>query len=206
MSSHFYPVQRLGRSRRSQQRFPEAERQWHKALEEAMSFSKDDGRYCLCLEKIGRLYDGEKRYEKAEGLYKEALQLRKAHDSKNQKDLATAYNNLAAVQFKLGRYDEAEKNYTEALTIREKEFGKSSKEAAVVIYQVGMIFHKQKKYPQAEDYYKRALDIKNKVFGPNHKELIHILRNYANLLKKTGRESTADQMYQFADSIEKKNS
>ncbi len=186
--------------------FLEAERQWHKALEEARTFGKDDGRYCLCLEKIGRLYDGEKRYEKAEGLYKEALQLRKAHDRENQKDLATAYNNLAAVQFKLGRYDEAEKNYTEALSIREKEFGKSSKEAAVVIYQIGMIFHKQKKYPQAEDFYKRALDIKNKVFGPNNKELIHILRNYANLLKKTGRESTADQMYQFADSIEKKNS
>ena len=58
----------------------EAQRMWHKALEEARGFGKDDGRYCFCLESIAHLYFEQDHSDRAEGLYQEALDLRKAHD------------------------------------------------------------------------------------------------------------------------------
>jgi tetratricopeptide (TPR) repeat protein len=181
-----------------------AHKDWQAAMEEAEKFAKTDGRTVATVEGMAQCEYLRGNWEKAETLYKRALEVRESQQGAEHEDVATVLNNLGAVYFKRGYYKEAMSNFEKALLIRRKTFPETHLEIGKALYHLALVCHAQMRYDEADNHYRKSLDIKNKTLGNNHPALINLLRNYAHLLRKTSRDSIAAQMEQFASGIESK--
>jgi tetratricopeptide (TPR) repeat protein len=83
------------------------------------------------------------RYDEAEPLYKQALELRKRLLGENHPSTASSYNNLASLYNAMGRYEEAEPLYEQALAICQRVLGVNHPNT-VTIRKNWEIFLKQK--------------------------------------------------------------
>jgi tetratricopeptide (TPR) repeat protein len=70
------------------------------------------------------LYNSQGKYEEAEPLHLQALELRQRLLGENHPDVATSLNNLALLYNSQGRYEKAELLYLQALSIAEVSLGK----------------------------------------------------------------------------------
>ena len=71
------------------------------------------------------LYKSQGRYEEAEPLYLQALQLTRSLLGESHPDVATSLNNLAELYRSQGRYEEAEPLYLQALQLRRSLLGEA---------------------------------------------------------------------------------
>lgn len=97
------------------------------------------------LHQIGMLHHDQDRYEEAEKMYQESLNI--SEKRKYNGGIADAYGGLGTVRYLQDRYDEAMKMYQASLEIHEKRGNKSG--MAVISGQIGRIFHAQKNYKKA---------------------------------------------------------
>ena len=75
------------------------------------------------LNNLAGLYKSQGRYEEAEPLYIQALDMRKKLLGEEHPDVATSLNNLAGLYSSQGRYEEAEPLYIQALDMYKKLLG-----------------------------------------------------------------------------------
>ncbi len=72
---------------------------------------------------LAGLYVSQLRYQEAESLHKQALQMRKKLLGEEHHDVANSLNNLAELYHSQERYEEAEPLYLQALSVAEKTLG-----------------------------------------------------------------------------------
>jgi tetratricopeptide (TPR) repeat protein len=77
------------------------------------------------LNNLASLYYSQGRYEDAEPLYLQALEIIKAQLGENHPDLVSSLNNMAYLYYYQGRYEEAEPLYLQALEIRKAQLGEN---------------------------------------------------------------------------------
>jgi tetratricopeptide (TPR) repeat protein len=75
------------------------------------------------LNNLAYLYQSQGRYDEAEPLYRQALELRRELLGERHPQVATSLNNLAGLYESQGRYDEAEPLYLEALAMLAQAVG-----------------------------------------------------------------------------------
>ncbi len=96
---------------------------WLAALDETKAFRFDDPRLSASLENLAEVYWKRGKFEKAEPLCKQILQISESVLGPEHADVALAANNLALVCERQGKYVEAALLYQQALSINEKLFG-----------------------------------------------------------------------------------
>lgn len=105
--------------------FLEAQAFWLAALEETSDFRFDDPRLTMTLENLAEVYWRRNKFDKAEPLCKQVLQIAESMLGPEHTDVALAANNLALVCEKQGKYAEAAILFQQALAIGEKFLGSS---------------------------------------------------------------------------------
>ncbi|MEH2458045.1 tetratricopeptide repeat protein, partial [Nostoc sp.] len=75
------------------------------------------------LNDLALLYNSQGRYDQAEPLFLQALELRKRLLGDAHPSVATSLNDLALLYNSQGRYDQAEPLFLQALEIRQQVFG-----------------------------------------------------------------------------------
>ena len=75
------------------------------------------------LNNLAGLYSSQGKYEEAEPLYQQALEMLQKLLGTEHPDIATSLNNLAGLYSSQGKYEEAEPLYQQALAIAEKSLG-----------------------------------------------------------------------------------
>ena len=75
------------------------------------------------LNNLAYLYYSQGRYEEAEPLFIQSLDMRKKLLGEEHPDVATSLNNLAGLYYSQGRYEEAEPLYVQSLDMRKKLLG-----------------------------------------------------------------------------------
>lgn len=107
----------------SESKLLEAQAFWLAALDECADFRFDDPRLSATLEGLSDIYYRRGKFEKAEPLCKQILQIAETLLGQEHTNVALAANNLAIVCEKQGKFAEAAILYQQALVIGEKFLG-----------------------------------------------------------------------------------
>lgn len=108
----------------------EAQAMWLGALDESSDFRFDDPRLSTTLEALAEVYWRRGKFDKAEPLCKQILQISETLLGPEHTDVALAANNLALLCDRQGKHSEAAMLYQQALTISEKILGRNHPDVA----------------------------------------------------------------------------
>jgi len=103
--------------------FLEAQAMWLAALDETTDFRFDDPRLIMTLENLAEVYWRRNKFDKAEPLCKQILQISESVLGPEHTDVALAANNLGLVCEKQGKHAEAAILFQQALVVGEKFLG-----------------------------------------------------------------------------------
>ena len=178
-----YEAQQSGRLR-------EAEEMFLVAVQFAEAFGADDIRRAVTLDNLADVYRAQRRDRDAEGLYRQALEVRSQILGPQHQRVAVGLDNLARFYADQGSYAAAEPLYWRALEISEANLGPDHPDVATTLGGLAALYHDQLEYADAEPLYRRALTIRERL-GLDDVGVAEILEGYADLLKHTGREREA---------------
>lgn len=108
------------------------------------------------------------RFEEAEALYRQALEITSKTLGESHSVYATRLNNLAELLGTTERYEEAEPLYRQALEITQKTLGKEHPDYATRLNNFAGLLDSTERYDEAEPLYRLALEICEKALGTEH--------------------------------------
>ena len=156
------------------------------------------------LNNLARLYKSQGRYEEAEPLYIQALEMRRKLLGEEHPYVAITLNNLARLYKSQGRYEEAEPLYLQALEMKRKLLGEEHPDIATTLNNLAKLYKSQGRYEEAEPLYIQALEMRRKLLGEEHPDIAITLNNLARLYKSQGRYEEAEPLYIQALEIRRK--
>jgi tetratricopeptide (TPR) repeat protein len=152
---------------------------------------------------VEQLYQ-QGKYAEAIPLAQESVHVAEATFGPEHPNVATSFNNLAALYLRQGRYAEAEPLFKRALAIREKALGPGHPDVATSLNNLAGLYDDQGRYADAEPLFKRALAIREKAVGSDHLDVAESLNNLAALYDDQGRYADAEPLYKRALAIREK--
>ena len=147
--------------------------------------------------------DASGRYDEAEPLYREAIEIAEATLGKEHPAYATNLNNLAELLRATGRFGEAEPLYRQAMAIREATLGKKHPDYAADLNNLALLLRAIERYDEAEPLYREAIEIAEATLGKEHPTYATNLNNLAGLLRATERFDEAEPLYRQSMAITK---
>jgi tetratricopeptide (TPR) repeat protein len=140
--------------------------------------------------------DGD--YQKAAGVYREALaEAEKSFGGKHDL-VAAAQRGLADSLLELDQDGEAERLYQRALHLELDLHGEKHADTARTQHDLGILLYYEQRYDEAERLYRRSLATYRALYGENHPTVAQSLNDLAVLLYDTGKFDAAIQTYQEA--------
>ncbi|MEW6493601.1 MAG: tetratricopeptide repeat protein [Cyanobacteriota bacterium] len=144
---------------------------------------------------LANLYSEQGKYEQAEPLYVQILELRRRILSETHPYVATSLNNLACCYSDQEKYGEAEQIYIQALELNKQLLGETHPDVAICLNNLAFLYSSQGKYEQAESLYIQALELSKRLLGETHPDVAICLNNLALLYSSQGRYDQAEQLY-----------
>ena len=193
----------LGYLFRKQQKYPEAEKLFRKAL--AISEKNQDLSYmAFTLNSLGLVHDDMKQTAQAEGEYRKSLALYEGKLKGNP--------NIANVCFNLGNLLKQKGEIEETLTLLRKAeaavqatLGAEHPQMAKARHNLAVIHMTQgKDLEEADRLFRSSRAILERVYGPDHPEVASSLDNHARLLDSLNRKEEAEQLRQRVREIRAK--
>lgn len=143
--------------------FVQAENLFKEAVEESKSFGARNVRLGRALDGLADLYYDLGRYEDAEPLYLEALEIWQQLLGPEQPRVATTMHNLAALYLAREETDKAEPLFQRSLAIWEKSLGEGSLEVAVALDAYAALLQRTGRREEAEPLIERARKIRERL-------------------------------------------
>jgi tetratricopeptide (TPR) repeat protein len=145
---------------------------------------------------LAGLYRDQGKYDQAEPLLVQALEINKPLLGEEHPSVATSLNNLASLYHSQGKYDKAEPLYQKSLAILKKALGEEHPNVAATLNNLAYLYNSQGKYDQAEPLYQQSLEIRKRLLGEEHPDVSTSLNNLASLYKSQGQYEKAEPLYQ----------
>lgn len=152
------------------------------------SYGPDHIEVAEVLNSMGLILKKRADYDRAETLYKRAIEICYATFGREQEHykLGIFYNNLADLDRKRARFDQALELYRRALRSIEKALGPQHSEAGEILHNIGQVHHQLGQYKEAIEYINRALIIIKKEFGDKHYKYGMFLNSLGLAFSMTG--------------------
>ena len=147
--------------------------------------------YGAAINRLALLYKAQGRYDAAEPLYKQAMEIRRAALGEGHPDFAASLNNLASLYQAQGRYDAAEPLYEQAIEIERAALGEEHPDFATSLNNLALLYEAQGRYDAAEPLHKQAMEIRRVALGEGHLDFATSLNNLASLYYDQGRYEDA---------------
>ena len=142
------------------------------------------------LNNLAGLYVSQGRYEEAEPLLKQALELFKSNLGENHPDIATSLNNLAELYQIQGHDDKSELFHKKALELRKSTLGENHPDIASSLNNLGALYI-QTRYKEAEPLLKQALQMFQLTLGADHDLVSSSLNNLSAFYQSQGNSEGA---------------
>ena len=145
------------------------------------------------------------RYEEAEPLLRECLQLQEANSGPSSPGAVTALNKLALLLHHTDRLAEAEALIRRTLAIDEQSYGPEDSNVAIDLNNLAVVLRDTNRLAEAEPLTRRALAISERSDGPEHPLTAIKLNNLAQLLQATNRLAEAEPLVRRAVAISERS-
>jgi tetratricopeptide (TPR) repeat protein len=152
-------------------------------LSKAADLQKDLGLeedFASTLNNLAYLYYSQGRYDQAEPLFLQALELSKRLLGEDHPQVASNLNNLAGLYDSQGRYDQAEPLYLQALELSKRLLGEDHPHVATSLNNLAVLYKSQGRYDQAEPLYLQALELSKTPAGRRPSHVATSLNNLAD--------------------------
>jgi len=146
------------------------------------------------LNNLAVLYEYQGRYNDAEPLYLQSLDIRKHQLGDDHPFVASSLNNLAGLYRSQGRYNDAEPLYLQSLDIWKRQLGDDHPDVATSLNNLAGLYESQGRYNDAEPLYLQSLDIRKRQLGDDHPSVATSLNNLALLYESQGKYSEAEDL------------
>ena len=154
---------------------------------------------------LGTLYKDQGRYNEAESLLEESLNLAKNLLDNNHRAIGAYKNNLASLYNIQGKYRQAEVLFMESLDNIKKLFGEHHPDVASVLNSLGNVYRSQENYNKAESFFKQALEIRKTCLSENHPDYAVSLNDLGLLYTELGRYTDAEGLLLKSLAIKEKS-
>ena len=136
------------------------------------------------------------RFQQAEDLYKQAMQIRKQAGDEEHADIAMSLQGLGMLARERGEYLKAQTLLVQALQMYERICDNGHPWIGVVLYELALLFIAQGGYEQATAYLQRALAIWEQAASTDHPFYTLALNGLANMYNRQGRYQEAAWLFQ----------
>ncbi|MBD2353788.1 tetratricopeptide repeat protein [Tolypothrix sp. FACHB-123] len=161
-------------------------------LQKELGLEKD---LATSLNNLAALYDSQGKYNQAEPLFIQALDLLRRFLGDEHPDVAISLNNLAELYRSQGKYSQAEPLLIQAKDLRRRLLGEEHPDFATSLNNLAELYRSQGKYSQAEPLYIQALNLRRRLLGEEHPDVATSLNNLAALYDSQGKYSQAEPLY-----------
>ncbi|OWT42400.1 phosphorylase superfamily [Pochonia chlamydosporia 170] len=135
------------------------------------------------------------RYQKAEQMHRQSLQVYETVLGKDHPDTLSSINSLANALKNLGKYEEAERMHRQTLQLRQKVLGKDHPRTLDSMNNLANVLRHLGKYEEAEQMHWQTLELRQKVLGKDHPDTLSSMDSLANVLRHLGEYEEAEQMH-----------
>ena len=142
------------------------------------------------LNNLALYYRVSGRYQQAEPLYQEAVNIKRLRADDDPASLAISLNNLAGLYFALGDYKSAEPLVQQVVTIR-RALGSEAWAFGSSLNNLAAIYHRTGRYKAAEPLYEEAIAAWRRIVGDQHPKLRTALSNLSGLYVAMKRPTAA---------------
>ncbi|RYO22811.1 hypothetical protein AA0113_g12754 [Alternaria arborescens] len=149
----------------------------------SVGFGERDGEESLteAIHNLGLLYAHQGKLDKAEEMFKRALQGKEKALRRDHTSTLDTVNNLGVLYKNQGKLDKAEEMYERALQGCEKALGRDHTSTLDTVNNLGLLYAHQGKLDKAEVMLERALEGYEKRFGLDHPRCCSLRRDIAAL-------------------------
>ncbi|ORY58756.1 P-loop containing nucleoside triphosphate hydrolase protein [Pseudomassariella vexata] len=164
------------------------------ALEFQDGCSNQESEWTL-LRNVGESKNILGKYEEAEKMYRQALELQEKVLGREHPDTIGSMNNLAIVLGSQGKYEEAEQRHRQTLELCEKVLGREHPDTLGSMNNLALVLGSQGKYEEAEQRHRQTLELYEKVLGREHPDTLRSMNNLAFVLGSQGKYEEAEQRH-----------
>lgn len=147
------------------------------------------------LTSLGRIYQSFARFDAAEALLLEALDLRREHLGSEHPDVGTALRDLAWLAYVRGDYDRADALYADALGIHRLSLPEDHLDIAADLEGMGLIQRVRGNLDSAQDFLQRSLTIREAHLPPDDSRVVTNLNTLAYIYYNQDRLDQAEALY-----------
>ncbi len=144
--------------------------------------------------KLGLLMD-------AEGLYREALELRMAELGPDAPETLQTLNALGALVFDLGRYDEARVLFEQSAEASRRTLGEDHQDTLGTLNNLAVLEQRLGNEAVAAERFEELLEARRRALGPEHRDTLQAMVNLGLARMGTGRPDEARQLISEARAI-----
>ena len=157
--------------------------------------SPTNAQFSTLLNKLAGLYQDQGKFDKAELLYLQALDLDKRKLGEKSSEYATSLSNLALLYVDQAKFNQAENLYIKALQITKETLGDKHPDYAITLDNLASLYSKMGKYDQAEVLFSQALQIRKEVMGEESSEYASSLNNLGAMYDEQGFSIKAEPLF-----------
>ncbi|MEM8930714.1 MAG: tetratricopeptide repeat protein, partial [Acidobacteriota bacterium] len=176
-----------------------AERSLNQALENLRASGAGTRLLVRALNNNALLLSQAGRYEMAERLYRESLEMRTRLYGPSHLDTARAQHNLGGLLRNLGRLEESEKELLRSLDSRTDRLGEESKDVATTRSSLALTLADQGRLDEAESLLGQVVASRRADYGENHPRFVGAVVNLGFVLRLLERFDDADANFQIAE-------
>ncbi|HEV3456798.1 MAG TPA: serine/threonine-protein kinase [Thermoanaerobaculia bacterium] len=156
------------------------------------------------MDTMGKVYESLGLYDKAEGLLRDALQIRRRALGNAHPDVARTMNVLASVLYEKGDYAGAEALFRETLALQRRLLGSEHPDVAKTMNNLAGILGSKGDFAGAEALYRETLALQRKLLGNEHPLVAITINNLASVLDDKGDYAGAEALYRETLASERK--
>jgi len=142
---------------------------------------------------LASVLERQNRYDEAERLYREALEIQERVFGREHPDTLFSMNGLGALFMTIGQYDRAALLFRETLRIRRRVLGDDHPETLNSKRNLAALYEEQGRYDDAESLFREVVDDRRRILAADHPDLLSSQDDLARVLNARNRFIPTDR-------------